>query len=71
VRAVAYSADGKMLATGGEDATTRLWDAETGKQLSVLHGHTGFVTAIAFSANGRLLVTASEDVRPWSGTWPM
>ena len=44
--AVAVSADGKLLATGGDDNSVRLWDLTTAKELFVMNGHTAEVTAL-------------------------
>lgn len=64
---VAFSADGKTLATGGEAGTVRLWEAATGRDLQVLAGHQERVTALAFLPDGSRLVSAARDrtVRVW------
>src|SRR5437763_206020 len=46
ILALAFSPDGKALASGGVGATIRLWDAATGKELRRLHGHQGQVSAL-------------------------
>ncbi|HUR55429.1 MAG TPA: M56 family metallopeptidase, partial [Gemmataceae bacterium] len=64
--AVAVSADGAILATGGHDGGVRLWDAATGAELLSIPAHTGGVTALAFGAGGRLVSAgADERVRVW------
>ena len=68
VRAVAFSPDARILASGSYDSTIILWDAEQGKMLlPPLKGHTGTVYRVAFSPDGKLLASASEDhtVRLW------
>jgi WD40 repeat protein len=64
---VAFSPDGKVLASAGCDNRVRLWDPDTGKEVHVLEGHTGEVYCIAFSADGKLLASGGldHDVRLW------
>ena len=58
VRSVAFSPDGKQVASGSwDDDKVQLWDAATGKGLQVLKGHTSSVRSMAFSPDGNLLPT--------------
>jgi WD40 repeat protein len=68
VRGLAFSPDGKLLASGGDDWTVRLWRPATGEEVATLRGHTGRVSGVAFSANGAALVSASLDgtVKEWA-----
>jgi WD40 repeat protein len=54
---IAYSPDGKMLASSSGDLTARLWEVDTGKVNIVLEGHHGEVDSVAFSPDGRLVAT--------------
>jgi WD40 repeat protein/serine/threonine protein kinase len=63
VYGVAFSPDGKWLATGGWDRTIKLWDAATGVERLTILGHEGFVLRLAFSPDGHSLVSTSEDRR--------
>jgi WD40 repeat protein len=59
--AVAFSPDGKHLATGSASGAVKLWNAATGQEILALKGHRGGVGGVAFSRDGRRLVTGSHD----------
>ncbi len=59
-RSVAYSPDGRLIAAGSFDNSTRIWDAATGKLLHTMIGTSG-INTVAFSPDGKSLVTGSWD----------
>ncbi|MCX4626805.1 trypsin-like peptidase domain-containing protein [Streptomyces sp. NBC_01443] len=61
VASVAFSPDGRTVASGSADHTARLWDVTTGKPRTTLTGHTDTVFSVAFSPDGRTLATGSAD----------
>ncbi|MBP88292.1 MAG: hypothetical protein CMJ64_16515 [Planctomycetaceae bacterium] len=64
--AIAFSADGLTLATGGDDQSVRTWDAETGAAVESFAGHGAAVTAVAYSAQGDVLsVAANKSAILW------
>jgi WD40 repeat protein len=67
VMALAWSPDGRILASGSQDQTVRLWSTVTPDRPLTLEGHTGHVQALAWSPDGRMLASGGTDhtVRLW------
>jgi hypothetical protein len=70
IRAVIFSADGKLLAVGSSDQTVSLWDVSSARELRSLKGHTGAVRRVFFSPNGKIIASVGDDktVRLWDVT---
>jgi WD40 repeat protein len=67
IYSVAWSPDGKLLASGSYDKMVKLWDAATGQEVKNLQDHIDAVFAVAFSPDGKYLASGSQDrgVKIW------
>ena len=67
---IAFSLDGRLMASCSGDNTIRLWDVASGKLRHTLSGHHGSVLSVAFSPNGKVLASGSTDpiVKLWDVT---
>ena len=71
VRAVAFSHDGKLLVSGSDDNSVRLWDVAKGElKHEPMKGHTDAVTGVAFSPHGQLIATCMPTRRFGCGRRP-
>ncbi|MBE8970512.1 caspase family protein [Nostocales cyanobacterium LEGE 12452] len=68
VRGVAFSPDGKTIASASYDNSVKLWNAATAKEISTLKGHKSAVIGVAFSPDGKTIASASDDksVKLWN-----
>jgi len=66
VWSVAFSPDGSLLATGGDDNQIKLWDVASGAELAAIEAHSATVSGLAFATGGRELASVSLD-----GSWKL
>jgi WD40 repeat protein len=65
VKFIAFSPNGRLLASASRDTTVRIWDLATGALHQTLQGHSDWIDAVVFSPDGRLLASASRDMTIW------
>jgi WD40 repeat protein len=72
VGCVAFSPDGRRLASCSQDKTVRIWELDRGKEVLTLRDHADLVTRVLFDPKGWRLASSSDDgkVRVWDGTPP-
>jgi WD40 repeat protein/serine/threonine protein kinase len=69
VRALAFSPDGKRLASGGHDRYLKIWDAESGRELLTLPGHDALIASVVWSPDGKQIATVDRnEVRIWDAS---
>ncbi|HEY9694929.1 MAG TPA: serine/threonine-protein kinase [Oculatellaceae cyanobacterium] len=67
ITALAFSPNGKILASGSNDNKIQIWNLVTGKMIRTFAGHSSAITSVAFSPDGQNLVSSSEDntIKTW------
>jgi len=67
IYSVAFSPDGKFLASSGIDNKTKIWDFLTKKEIKTLRGHNHFVHTVRFSSDGKFLATGGDEnsIKVW------
>src|SRR5438445_3760580 len=63
VEAIAFSPDGRLIASIGGDAALKLWEVSTGRELRTLKGHSAGLTSVAFSPDSKIVASASNDTK--------
>ncbi|RKL13866.1 hypothetical protein BFJ70_g15820 [Fusarium oxysporum] len=68
VSSVVFSSDGRLIASGSDDKTIKIWNMATGKEEQTLEGHTSGVMSVVFSKDGRLIASGSDDktIKIWN-----
>jgi WD40 repeat protein len=68
IHGVAYSPDGRLIASAGADQIVKVWDTATGREVRTLRGHTRVVDRVVFSPDGRTLASSSWDntIKLWN-----
>jgi WD40 repeat protein len=68
VRAIAWSPDGRRIASTSEDKAVQIWEVAKGKQIATYHGHADWVGIVMWSPDSKRIVSASKDniVQVWS-----
>ena len=67
VRAIAFSPDSRLFASGSDDKKINLWDVEKWELVNCFEGHKDGINSIAFSPNGKILASSADDrtIRLW------
>lgn len=61
INSIAFSPDGRLVASAGEDHLVQVWNSETGERVTTLVGHKNEVMRVRFTPDGQRIVTASHD----------
>jgi len=62
---IAFSPDGKHIASGHESGEIKIWDAATGRQLKTLEGHKNPIDSVAFSSDGKCMASRAYEIKLW------
>jgi WD40 repeat protein len=61
IHSVAFSLDGKILASGSDEGTIKLWHVATGKEICDMGGHANSIRSLIFSPDGKILASGGDD----------